>query len=603
MGKSIFLFCLVTIFLIFSFGCSSKSSDKSDSSSFERNQGEVLLDLIFTAFHNQNIYKTPARFTAEQIIQGELQATNTGTSTTETFQWSVYLDETTFDAQSNNNIILNQGNYDFSMLLTKGDLQYAGSASSTINDGTNNVAMAIRPVIGDTVTTVNLVSSLSVFKFQYDPTELSGLTNPQMGISVDGGLENIYTINPTAGISDIYINLSDGLHTIGLRLLDGNLQKGKSIPDQENINVVAGQDIKMDIVPLLGEVGFFRNLAGGNFNFTIPAEVVNEAGGAANLQVLFSMVGPQNPLQENLLTLIPSGANYSASITLPGLQLGNVIMSLTFSDTSSGTPEQLGSCSNSAVLTLKRNTATCDVILRRRAVIGENLLAVLGINVFNLDSEPAIGAVISNGGTTLGITGSGSFGTPGYLKVYLPSNLYSIRAEGTSFFGVETISLNPMEIHNLTIVLNRNMSNCTDCHGEPPSTGYHTNHVYGQNLSCNICHSGIDFESPNHNNGTVDVVFSGGGAMGGNTCIGIGCHGDWDWGGQVCEDCHGNPPDTGSHTIHFEYYCDRCHDGNLNTYDSPIHINGSIEIVGGSVNYNPSTGTCNPTDCHVSERW
>ena len=78
-------------------------------------------------------------------------------------------------------------------------------------------------------------------------------------------------------------------------------------------------------------------------------------------------------------------------------------------------------------------------------------------------------------------------------------------------------------------------SDCTACHDFPPSTGRHSLHVNSAGYSCNVCHSETVNSSNElisggpHNNGTNDVVFSGGGTWNGSTCSGISCHGSQSW--------------------------------------------------------------------------
>ena len=151
--------------------------------------------------------------------------------------------------------------------------------------------MTIRPIIGDTVTDISIVTLLTDFKFQYDPAELSiaGFTNPQLGIIADNGNEDIFSINPATGISDNYVNLSEGVHNIKLKLYDAATQRGKSVLSQEDQVIVFGNNMAMDLVALHGETIFTLTENGGDavFSFSVPQEVIDEVGGVGNLQTIF----------------------------------------------------------------------------------------------------------------------------------------------------------------------------------------------------------------------------------------------------------------------------------------------------------------------------
>lgn len=181
-------------------------------------------------------------------------------------------------------------------------------------------------------------------------------------------------------------------------------------------------------------------------------------------------------------------------------------------------------------------------------------------------------------------------------------------------------------------------SNCTACHGQPPSgasfpntKGAHAVHAalptVGNN--CQICHSGAS-----HNN-NVELTFpaaynakSGAARDNGNgTCSTVSCHGgkitpDW-WSGSIavntqCASCHAsgtaqfNSYNSGDHGKHVSRYaCTVCHDTTklATTHFSGLNttaMNSAAAGIGGSntrvTSYNTSTKTCT-TSCHGNERW
>ena len=292
-------------------------------------EGEAVVSLS-SSFAYHLLGSASKAFVADDVLTGELSATNLDTMETEVFEWSIYLNSTTYETESNKTIVLAPGEYDFALLVQAGAYSYAGEALlQTIEEGENEVEMVLRPIIGAVETEVIVVARLADFRFSYDPGELSVLSAPQIGITVDGGVEEMFAVDPDTGLSEhMFLNLVEGVHEIELRLFDGPLQCGKSIEAQETVDVVAGTDVVMDLVALHGEVMFSLSEEGGEatFGFTIPAEVVAEAGGVANLQTIFSVVGPENPLRQVALTLVPAGGDWEAEVTFDDFQYGEVTM-------------------------------------------------------------------------------------------------------------------------------------------------------------------------------------------------------------------------------------------------------------------------------------
>lgn len=445
------------------------------SSSAKGTEVEQAFDFTLTSYKTQNISpqsRTTSGTSSLQasepsIMRGQLTATNTGTSAVTTFSWSVYLDENAWTLASNNTAILPPGNYEFSLLLSEGDQQYVGSAVLALVDGTADIPMTIRPVIGETLTSVTIAGELADFKFSYDPGELSiaNISNPQIGIEVDGESEQLFTINPTTGIADAYINLNAGQHDIHLNLYDDSIQKGRSVVAQETVIVVAGSDIEMDLIPLHSEIELVLLENGGDalFKFSIPQEVVQEAGAIENLQVLLSITGNNNPIEETILNLqMAEQGNYAAEVTLNNKQYDDITLSLTFTDIASSPAELLGSCNQSTTLDATNRAISCPLILRRRAVIGGSLLSVVGFNVFDEEGAPIPGATITEGGNILGVTGSGVFGTPGYLKTYLNAGDYNLHAEANSISTSMDLNVLPFTILNIELILDTPSGACSD---------------------------------------------------------------------------------------------------------------------------------------------
>lgn len=424
-------------------------------------QASVAMHYDMSAFLAQNLVTANASTmaTSDQILRGELSATAIGGDNdgeVQTFTWTIYLNEDTFEATSNSTIDLAPGDYDFELLLTKGDQQYAGYSSQIVIDGENTVEMTIKPIIGDTVSDVTIIDQLAYFKFSYPTNDLTNLVDPSMGIQVDAGAEQVFDINTATGLSDTFVNLPAGQHNIELKLYDNAVQVGKSVDAQETQTISFGTDLVMDIVPLHGEVVFdlTENGADANVAIKVPAEVINEVGGVDNLTAVLSMVGTKNPVQETELFLTEqTDGSYLAEVVLQDVQYDAVTLALNFSDKTTG--DQIATCNEALTLSNENQTFQCGIHLVRRAVVSGNILSVVGVNVVNEAGEPVSGAVISDASGILGVTGSGTFGTSGYAKLYLTSGTHELTAKdlATGQISVVSVTVSPLDIDNLVMTV------------------------------------------------------------------------------------------------------------------------------------------------------
>jgi len=178
-------------------------------------------------------------------------------------------------------------------------------------------------------------------------------------------------------------------------------------------------------------------------------------------------------------------------------------------------------------------------------------------------------------------------------------------------------------------------SDCTACHGQPPSTGAHDVHTalgLGSTApSCNACHDGAA------HNSQVDLAFPAGFDAesgpatdnGDGTCSSVKCHGgqttpDW-WSGSIavdtqCTACHTsgssqyNSYASGRHSKHVQsegYSCTVCHNidtlqsGHFtNLESSDFELNPADTIGGGSTSVGSyNNGTCSSIACHGSQNW
>ena len=438
---SILSVIFLTLLLI---GCGSES--KSSVAKVDTN-----VDLSLSALYAGK----SSRSRATKILTGELQAFNVTTGTTEIYTWSAYLNDASLSVTSNKTIALTPGDYSFSLLLNDGTNQYAGtSVLEVVADATQNtIAMNVAPIIGDTVANVSVIANLATYKLSYLANELTGLTNPQVGVSANGAAETIFTINKTTGLSETYLNLTDGVYNIHMSFYDGNIQVGRSVPAQENVTITAGTPLSIDVVALHGETEFLLNVVDSNATIkaNISQEIITEIG-LANLQVIM-LLTDGNTTQEKIMTLV-SDANTTYGITtVSGMQFGTYNFQLTFNDLRD-TSVPVGSClASDVVLSTVGSIVNCGITLQRRSVLGGNLLSTVGINVFNTNNEPVAGASVYANNVLIGLTNSGAFGTSGYLKIYQIAGNVVFKADDATNYGEVNTTLAPLDVRNFDIVL------------------------------------------------------------------------------------------------------------------------------------------------------
>ncbi len=427
---------------------------------------EVAFDFNFSALLTKEI--NPGfldDFTIRAVanlMTGTMQVENLDNNSTDTYDWSVNLDESDLgNVQSLKALQLVPGNYSFYLVLNKDDDQYVGSAVHTVADGAQEfVPMTIRPVIGGGQIDTSVVASLSDFKFNYAQDQLAeaGLTNPSIGITIGGGVEQIFSLDPATGLSEyMMLNLTPGTYDIALRLFDSGAQVGKSLASQgASVSVSSGFDVSMDIVPLFGEIGMALSVEGGDavFNINVPAEVVDEAGSLDNLRTRLNVVGPENSLRELDLTLAADEiGGYTSSVTLTDMYFGNLNFEIEFFLLSEN--QTLASCVDSGILSNIPVAVECKVTLKLLSDISGSILSTLGVNVINATGEPVSGAVISVDGIDAAITDSAAFSTPGYSKLFLKPGDREISARFGSAFGATTYTSTALGVGNIDLLLDQ----------------------------------------------------------------------------------------------------------------------------------------------------
>ncbi len=440
---------LILTALFFFVGC----SDKDDTIISTPDKGTVDFSYTLTAAHSQKI-ETRA---AVNVI-ATMTITNESTNSSEVIPWHVSLDEEQHTIYSNMTHVLSPSTYSFSLDVKKGNSRYIGTALNIIVSDASQLVIPLRvqPVIGDNNLEVT-VKNIPVLKFQYPVDELAALTLPKLGYTIDDGTETVVILNKSTGLSEARLNVSEGAHKVSLKLYDDNIQVGKSKVEQENVTVSLNDNITMDIIPLSGEIQVTIPVdkGTGTFNIKVPHEIVTEAGSLENLKTVLQISGPNNTGLEQLVTLTDNGNGiFSGTAIFSAVSYDIVNITITFIDKAKN--EVLATALYENV-TLSANgvNLSAQVNLIRRALIGGNLLATTGVNVFDVDGNPVSGASVYLDDKLVGITGS-AWGTEGYLKFHSIKGSYTLKAESGTMSGDTAVTLLALGIKNYILTIDDN---------------------------------------------------------------------------------------------------------------------------------------------------
>ncbi|MGL1933486.1 MAG: hypothetical protein OCD01_00625 [Fibrobacterales bacterium] len=455
-----FLIIVTILFICVFNGCSNGSTSTSGDSGDELG---VQFNYTLEGVYSQTVapHSTLAKIgvaensASTENLVGIMSIYSHETGDTVLIDWYVTLDEDTKTLTSNMTIVLPLGFYDFSLELQNGGRQYLGSVHNLDLTPETTVALAVTPVIGD-VTLIYTVNELPKLTFSYPVHELAAITDPKIGYSIDGATEIIIDLSNSSGQSALYLNVTEGAHIIELTLYDGAQLIATSRPEQENVTVVKAQDNTLDLIPLVAEVIFTTTMDGGEATFVlkIPTEVVDEVGSLQNLKALFKLVSPRNTLIEDSLTLTlnADSSGYTTTLVVSNYFYDTVSVDLEFWDIA--TNEVIAQSIESGIqLGSSTQSIAFSIDLIRRAVISGNLLSFVGINVFDSTHTPVAGATVTLNDTIIGITGSGIFGTPGYVGFFSIAGTYNLSAFNNSDSTGVAITLDVLGASNHILIL------------------------------------------------------------------------------------------------------------------------------------------------------
>lgn len=435
-------------------GC---SEDETSLLSNANEKCEVSFNYTLSGIVKEEVVQDDQRSRSAKNICGTMVITDeiSGIQTTE--DWYVTVDKDLIQITSLMTQVLPPSTYSFELTIESNNERYVGRASNIhLNDADQRIIdLGVKPVIGDTKLNFSVVN-LPQLRFQYKAEDLRTFIDPKIGYSIDGGNEQIVSLD-AHGTADAYMNISAGTHSISLKLYDGNIQKGKSQLKQETVNVTINGDIIMDIIPLSAEVQVKIGVDGGagNIVLAVPEEVIIEAGGVTNLRTVVQVTSSKNSATNPVsVTLVKSGSLYMGTATFPVLFYDrDVTITTTFTDISTG--EIIGTTVFSPVIFDKDGSTYNGVInLIRRAVITGDILATIGVNVFDPTGSAMKGVKIFVNDQEVGITNS-AWGTEGYLKFHTAKGEVTIKAVDpvTNAEADTVVVLSPLEVNNYILTV------------------------------------------------------------------------------------------------------------------------------------------------------
>jgi hypothetical protein len=369
--------------------------------------------------------------------------------------------------------------YDFYFLLKTGanKTRYGGHLSNIyiVEGGTNLVKLSLDPLIGITIDSVEDLQSLSAFGVKYD--DVSGYVNPRLVVkitSADGTRERVLSVHNDPKNPEILFFQAAGEYAVDAQLFDGSILKQAAISRDL---VLEDPTVSGSFNPIVVKLEPTTGIANLSFEpdpdptvpsgvatliFTIPDVVVDEVGGLpvaggpsieSRLQVNAAIVGPDNPLREESLTLDPelnpdgSISHYSSTLSLDGFTPGRMTWTLTFNALNAPTG-QIGYCTGTVADTATAGTpedpftATlpCPLVMLHRSFQSDTPAAGVHVLVTNMDGLALPGAVVRlvvPGATTadpptlkeLGITmDSSDPALAGTLDTFLKAGGYDFQA-------------------------------------------------------------------------------------------------------------------------------------------------------------------------------
>lgn len=424
-----------------------------DDTSAASAQKEVSFNYTLTGVHRQSLIMNHTR--AAEHVSAELIIRSYEDDTTERVPWFLTVDTENKTVSSRMTRVLKEGHYDFQLNVYMGPYYYSGYTQGIEVTNNSNVNLTIRPVIGNN--NINLsVTEIPKLKLSYPSVDVQEIAEPRIGFILNGAEEHIVDLDKNTGLSEVYVNFNEGMQNLSLNFYNGSVQIGRSRKEQENFMIVPGTIIPMDIIPLTVKMGTEITIDGGQAEFylTVPKAVAEEAGGLENLTTIFKLASTKNGLVEKKLSLNQSGEDYTARVIIENYHYDTVVIDLEFKHGD----ETIGhGVSSSTPLNSYFNIIQLPLNLMRRAVVSGSLMSDVGIQVYDENNTPLSGVTIRVNDRIAGITGSGTFGSPGFLSFFQTPGEYVISGEQEGLTGSVLTTVKPLEVKNLFLILKKNL--------------------------------------------------------------------------------------------------------------------------------------------------
>jgi len=367
----------------------------------------------------------------KRLFTGRLKAKELERGEEHEFFWSAYIDAESFEMVSSKTIVLPAGTYRMHLFLENNQEQYVGEGVYTLRDEESiALEMAVKPVVGEALVDVSGVDQLKHLQFHYDSSVMVTYDQPRLAVRVGNDPIQWLSINPETGFSETYFNLPEGNYSIGLDLYDGTRHKARATEYPKEVELTTNTLPRIDLRALYGEADFL--IEGGekgalNMRFLFPPALIDAAGGSHALQATLtyrdakgevgSMVLPESRYE---------GEVWRTDVRVEEIGYGEFSYEIRFASTS----RHLGSCAVAPFFIGKDPaSAQCELDINANNIITGDLLASIGITVYDAHNTPLNGALIYAGERFLGISASDSNGGEGYFATTLPQGHYLFTIE------------------------------------------------------------------------------------------------------------------------------------------------------------------------------
>jgi hypothetical protein len=384
------------------------------------------------------------------IYTGTLSVKNLKTKIVKTYDWFANLNSNTFDLNSTTTITLTPDTYELTLLLTKGETQYAGKKLLTIKDKDSlNVDFALSPVIGDVIPDIKALEGLMNFELKYDVNDFYSLNSPNISLGVDNeDMANI-KINKSTGCDKLFMNIPTGNRTIKIKLYDGHKQVAKATT---NVSVGYGGDIKVGIEPLKGDLSFDLNTISNSFDIklTIPKELFESTRSIENTRSVIKVVcsDNNNTLETQEFNIVKNNGVYQADLSFTNMKIHSTVsVEITFFNKEDNDDKLAGKMTIIVPSLDQHKKVSASFEVYGKAGLGGNVLASLSMNIHNVDDNVLSGIRVYIDNKFIGLSNH-----TGYFSTLLTKGIHNLTFfQGTKLIASKKVTLKPLDISNIIV--------------------------------------------------------------------------------------------------------------------------------------------------------